>query len=854
MISLVTDKQNAKSQLDLLKNLSGVTFLTAAILITNLILGYIALTFLLRSNVSLRAELSDLIYPVVNGLTACVWFYAAFHSAAKSRVRTAWTFLAMAQLSFALGDAIWAVLELYLFQSPSPSIADVFYLMYYPLFVTGLLFFPARSLNYSQRLKLSIDTGIIIISVSLISWIFVIAPIIVTNKADILVLELSLAYPVMDLLLLFVLLTLLFRQVNSINRTTLMLLFSGGIVEIIYDFVYSIMTLQGTYVSGSPVDILGMSGYALFILAGVSYLNAEKLDLPKTLVSSEPQSNQFGGLYYIPYLSAGAAYLLLVWSRNSGQLQPFTYHLEIGVGIIIGLVFIRQIVTHKENTELYDRAMQEISERKYAEDSLKKSEHRLENIIDFLPDATLVIDNKKAVIAWNRAMEEMTGVSKDNVIGQGAHGYTVPFYGEQRKYLLDLLDADDKDLSSKYQYVKKNGNILYTEAYTPALNGGKGAYVWATGAPIFDNQGNRIGAIESIRDITERKHMVDALQESKRRLADIIDFLPDSTFVVDKDGKVIAWNHAVELLTGIKAKDILGRDNYEHSLPFYGHRRPVLVDLVLKPDEETEKEYFNLRREQNHLVGESYMPMLGGGKTYLWCVASALYDSKGDLVGAIESIRDITERKHSEDALKASLHEKEVLIKEVHHRVKNNLQIVSSLLRIQSMSIQDENALEAFQDSQDRIRSMALVHEKLYRSSDLSNVHINEYISQLTSELIRGFGSEKKAKVYLDLEDAFLGIDKAIPFGLILNELITNCLKHAFPGDKKGEIHVGLNSDGNRLELTVYDNGVGMPQDMDIHRIRSTGLTLVQSLVKQLKGTINIKDDGGTRFEICIDT
>jgi len=622
---------------------------------------------------------------------------------------------------------------------------------------------------------------------------------------------------------------------------------------------------------------------------------------------------------------------------------------------------------------------EEIAERKRAEEALRDSESKLAAIIEFLPDATLVIDLDGKVVAWNRAMEEMTGVSRDSMIGQGDLAYTVPFYGDRRRHLLDLIDLDDKDLASKYQYVQKKGNTLYAETYTPALNGGKGAYVWATGAPIFDNNGNRIGAIESIRDITERKraertlreqlnflqqlidaipnpifykdtkgvnlgcnkafetligfakdkivgqtvyglypkdladiyyetdnklfqnpgvqvyeaaiahadgsrrdvmfskatyfdtedhlaglvgvilditerkHMENALRESQRRLADIINFLPDSTFVIDKEGRVITWNHAIEALTGIKAEEMLGKGNYEHSLPFYGQRRPILIDLVLRPQEEIEMGYSNLKREDGALVGEAYMPMLGCGQVYLWGVASALYDSQRNIVGAIESIKDITERKRYEEILKASLQEKEVLLKEIHHRVKNNLQIVSSLLRLQSRKIQDKETADAFRDSQNRIKSMALVHETLYRSEDLSKVYLNEYINKLTIDLIRSFESGKKVKFYPDLEEVFLSIDKAIPFGLILNELITNCLKHAFPAERQGEIYVGLNSDGHSLTLAVRDNGIGMPDDIDISNLNSMGLILVQSLVKQLKGTLEVKSNGGAEFKVSID-
>jgi PAS domain S-box-containing protein len=168
-----------------------------------------------------------------------------------------------------------------------------------------------------------------------------------------------------------------------------------------------------------------------------------------------------------------------------------------------------------------------------------------------------------------------------------------------------------------------------------------------------------------LRDITERKRMEKALKGSEQRLADIIDFLPDATLVIDREGKVIAWNHAMEVMLGVKAKDMLGKGNCEYAIPFYGERRPILIDLVTQPQEEIDKRYAHMeKRPGGVLMGESYIPNLKGGEFYFFGAAAPLYDQKGNLVGAIECIRDITERKRMEE-------EREKLIRELQDALAN---------------------------------------------------------------------------------------------------------------------------------------------------------------------------------------
>jgi PAS domain S-box-containing protein len=215
-------------------------------------------------------------------------------------------------------------------------------------------------------------------------------------------------------------------------------------------------------------------------------------------------------------------------------------------------------------------------------------------------------------------------------------------------------------------------------------------------------------------------------------------------------------------------------------------------------------------------------------------------------------LRDITERKREEAKIKSSLREKEVLLKEIHHRVKNNLQIISSLLNLQSAHIRDPRALEVFKEGQGRVRSMALIHEKLYQSDDLARVDFSEYISNLAAYLFRSYAvNAGGVRLSVEAEGVMLGVDAAIPCGLIINELVSNSLKHAFPGGKGGSIEITLRPDGpERLRLCVSDDGVGLPPGFDVHDTPSLGLQLVNTLARQLGGAVEVGGGAGAEFNI----
>lgn len=221
------------------------------------------------------------------------------------------------------------------------------------------------------------------------------------------------------------------------------------------------------------------------------------------------------------------------------------------------------------------------------------------------------------------------------------------------------------------------------------------------------------------------------------------------------------------------------------------------------------------------------------------------------------------ERKKAEEQIKSSLRANKVLLKEIYHRAKNNMQVIFSLLNLQSRHIKDKKVLDIFKETQARIRSMALVHEKLYQSKDLSKIEVAPYIKSLTVHLFHSYQiSANVVRLRTDIEDVFLDIKTAVPCGLIINELVSNSLKHAFPKGKswgegsesKGEIRITFrqNEEG-QLELVVRDTGAGFPKDLDFRKTESLGLQLVNNLVSQLRGSIELQRRGGTTFRITFN-
>jgi PAS domain S-box-containing protein len=337
----------------------------------------------------------------------------------------------------------------------------------------------------------------------------------------------------------------------------------------------------------------------------------------------------------------------------------------------------------------------------------------------------------------------------------------------------------------------------------------------------------------------ERKRADEALRETERFMSGIFSSIQDGISVLDPDLNILKVNASME-------------NWYAHALPFKGKKCYEVYQgrterCEICPTVET------LRTGR---AAYEILPKIGPGGVRLgWqdlYTFPMIDGDTGAVGGVIEYVRDITERKRAEEALKASLREKEVLLKEIHHRVKNNMQVVSSLLSLQAQHLHDPTAIGMFKDSQHRIRSMALVHEKLYQSKDLSRIDFGQYLQNLVVYLVHSYQIDSgRVRLKIDVGDAALDINTAVPCGLVVNELVTNALKHAFPGGRKGEVRISLRpgADG-RFTLTVRDDGVGWPQGSDFRQTDTLGMQLVTMLVSQLDGTIELTRKPGTAFRI----
>lgn len=350
-------------------------------------------------------------------------------------------------------------------------------------------------------------------------------------------------------------------------------------------------------------------------------------------------------------------------------------------------------------------------------------------------------------------------------------------------------------------------------------------------------------ALQAINTEEEQKRAEEALRESEERLRQVVENMPVMMDALDENFNVVAWNRECERVTGYSAEEMIGRPRAMDMLyPDAAYRERMMAELTGIGSDFRDREYTIICKD-------------GTEKTISWSNISSSFPIPGWATWAVGV--DVTERKRAQRQIEAALREKEVMLKEIHHRVKNNLAIVAGLLEFQAETVEDEDAREAFRASQNRIYTMAHIHEHLYRSSDLARIDMGDYIRSLMSYLQQTYGAYD-VDMDVGAGNVSMTVDVAIPCGLIVNELVSNALQHAFPPERCGpgphRVFVELYELDGQLTLKVSDNGVGLPRDFDRQNLSSLGVKLTDMLVRQLEGDMAWHAEDGATFIITFPT
>ena len=465
--------------------------------------------------------------------------------------------------------------------------------------------------------------------------------------------------------------------------------------------------------------------------------------------------------------------------------------------------------------------------------------------LEAAPTGMLLMDENGVMLLVNEHAEKLFGYPRYELLGKKIENLVPARYREQHPMFRQSFFGDPKiramGRGRELFALRKDGIEVPVEIGLNPLHTPDGRYV-----------------LSSVVDITERKRSVEQF-----RLA--IEASPTGMLMMDEQGQIVLVNVQIEKLFGYPRQELLGQkiemlvpNRYRDSHPgsrqtFFGQPRARAMGAG--------RDLYGLRKDGSEVPIEIGLNPLRTPEGSF--VLSSVVDitermranqERDALLGQLRSLNADLELRVSERTaeLTSTLRERDVLLQEIHHRVKNNLQVISSLINLQLRQLSDPTSRGALEECQTRVQAIALIHEKLYQSRDYSRVPFSEYARGLAGNVFHALGvSNSKVTLELAIESLLLGVDKAIPCGLILNELITNCLKHAFPQERKGCVRVELSREGGDAVLRVSDDGVGMPPELLPQESASLGMSLIHTLVGQLEGRIQIDKQPGTSVRVA---
>ena len=484
---------------------------------------------------------------------------------------------------------------------------------------------------------------------------------------------------------------------------------------------------------------------------------------------------------------------------------------------------LEQLVAERtaELTKVNELLEQDISERKRVQEALRESEERYKGMFNYTKNGVAIykaINEGKDFIFvdLNRSGEKIDNIRRDELIGKRV---TEKFAGVR-----------DFGLFEVFQRVWATGK---PEHHSTAVYKDERITGWRNNF-VYKLPSEEIVAVYS--DETERKRAEEALRASQEYTKNVIDSSMDIIITANKDRNIVELNKAAEETFGYSREEVIGK----------------LTDILYADPQEGIAIHKKIV-EQGHCVQEVINRRKSGEVFPSFLSASLLRDAHGEVVGVMGVSRDITKSKLAEEQIKASLKEKDVLLKEIHHRVKNNLQVISSLLDMRIMRTDNQQTIDLFEDIRSKIHTMALIHAQLYQSERFDRINMETHVQELVNYLSSIYTKRGISIIpIIEASDVYLSATQAIPCALVLNELLSNAFKHAFKEGQKGTIEISLKkTDHNKVLLQVKDNGIGIPDEIDIFKTDSLGFKLMRNTVQdQLMGKIHIEKGVGTTIVV----
>jgi PAS domain S-box-containing protein len=484
-----------------------------------------------------------------------------------------------------------------------------------------------------------------------------------------------------------------------------------------------------------------------------------------------------------------------------------------------------QIDVEREIDPSYPRifgTIQDITDIKISEQSLRESEEKYRGLFDTSPLYVIMLGIDGTILDINAAALKMAGISKEKLVGKKISEFKI------------TTDDQKSILTQKAAELLNKGKVEPFESHYYDRNGD--LHNTITNLNPLEMEGKIYAFQVIIDDVTEIMEYKKNLTDSEMKFRNIVETMQEGIWIVDEKDFTSYVNDSMTHMLGYDSSEMLGQPVY---------------DFVFDEDKKEAQKHLEKNRTRLRRKHDFKFKHKNGNAVWVMISTNSIFDEKDEYKGTIGIMTNITQRKHVEDRLKKSLNEKDALLKEIQHRVKNNMQIITSLLSMQMKYAKEEETKEFLMDGSSRVKAMSMIHENLYANSEVSIINFKEYLEKLVADIFYSYGVQKGPIIpIIEVQDMEMIMETALPLGLIINELVTNAIKFAYPDGNGGKIIIKLEKVETEYIMVVQDFGIGLSPSFDIENTFSLGFKIINLLTMQLDGTIELESDHGTKFTI----